>query len=336
MFCDSENLYIIAEIGSNFRLSDTEDWDRSLARAATMINTAAKTGADAVKFQVWTERDLYGLGKDEYTWALPHDCVKGLYAVAQEAELDFILSVFNPRKLEGLVEYCDAIKIASSDFPDGEIWDVALESKLALIASLGAVSRADAFTRMDILQRMEDAMPEIAYLECVAAYPAKIVDYDLKLIAEIAHWNNVTAGVSVHCSPAIAYAALPIGAKVFEFHFGIEESRNTPDACVSLLPGEFSRVCRELRDLDASLRTAHPGWSAQEQDFVLRHRKRVVATKDISTGDKLVYGKNYGFYRTKEPDSIGMVCSPLGDVTALRDFKAGQGIGHIGGELGFK
>ena len=49
--------YIIAEIGSNF--------DQSLIKAKNMILAAKRSGADAVKFQLFNPKKLYPSDKDK-------------------------------------------------------------------------------------------------------------------------------------------------------------------------------------------------------------------------------------------------------------------------------
>lgn len=65
--------------------------------------------------------------------------------------------------------------------------------------------------------------------------------------------------------------------------------------------------------------------------MILRHNRRLIAIRDISRGDILSEGENFGIYRSLKDDthafSPGMVASVNGR-GSKRDIKAGDGIGE--------
>ena len=72
------------------------------------------------------------------------------------------------------------------------------------------------------------------------------------------------------------------------------------------------------------------GWTAEEQDMVLRHRRRCVATADIMEGDRLSLGFNYGVFRTKTDDTKGLSgfsSSGISGNIAVKALSPGEGIG---------
>ena len=62
----------------------------------------------------------------------------------------------------------------------------------------------------------------------------------------------------------------------------------------------------------------------------LRHNRRLIATKDVSPGETLQYGVNYGAYRSLEDDIKGLTPLVWGVVegrAATVQIRRGSGIG---------
>ena len=53
---DPNHTFVIAEAGSNWKIGSDEE---NLMMAKSLIQTAAKAGADAVKFQTFSSQKLY-------------------------------------------------------------------------------------------------------------------------------------------------------------------------------------------------------------------------------------------------------------------------------------
>lgn len=63
---DGQPAFIIAEIGTNWRVS--ENMDENFQQALKLIDKAAEAGADAVKFQLFRSKKMYApnAGQAEY------------------------------------------------------------------------------------------------------------------------------------------------------------------------------------------------------------------------------------------------------------------------------
>ena len=89
--------FIVAEIASN--------WEGSLTTAKKLIRESKKSGADAVKFQMWRASDLY---KGHPDWKiikkseLTIDKSKKLKEYSDKVGIDFFCSGFYPEAIESL------------------------------------------------------------------------------------------------------------------------------------------------------------------------------------------------------------------------------------------
>jgi len=324
--------YVIAEIGSNFRRVN-EPLEQSLLRAELLIGEAARCGASAVKFQCFSEKALYGFGDDSCApWAFPVEHLARMRDVADREKVELIVSPFDVAWVPEIAKYAHALKIASSDFCFRQMWDACLYTGLPVIASYGACSRSNVFDTLVYYRKSVacgycEEVP-LAFLECVSAYPAKAEDYDFGSFGFLMD-TPVIPGVSLHCGPEVAYAACALGGSGFEFNLSSVLSAETPDGPVSYDSTAFKSTIESLKSVHKAVSTIHPSFSASEQEFVLKHRRRLIAIKDINPGDVLRFGKNFGAFRSHDSDALGdtpLQWNRYEGKTALVQFPKGKGI----------
>lgn len=306
---ESKKPYVIAEVGSNFVVSD--DGLSNKASAISHIKMAKQAGASAVKFQLWTVEDLYGYAarEDLRQWQLPEEWVRVLSRTCREEGMDFILSVFNPAKVEPFSPYVDAFKVASSDFRHLPLLKAMLDIKKPIIMSTGGHHVSDIGKNLEFIAKHDPNLERLCLLECVAAYPAPVKDYNLSTLVKLMVTGVRHVGVSDHTMKRlVSIAAVALGAKVFEYHFDAHrESRNleTPDAVVSLSTSELETQIHLLNQVHAASRDEAKHWMPSEQEFVLKHIRRLKFTCDVPRGTVLKYGVHYGIYRSLEDDPKG-------------------------------
>jgi sialic acid synthase SpsE len=234
--------YIIAEVGSNcFKYPSLS---QNLTCAKEQIEGAKRAGADAVKFQMFTARELWGpsavrktFSKVQDQYAVPEGWLAELRLHCRRQKIDFLCSAFSPdgfRKVDLYVKYH---KVASPEVPDPEIAETVEELRKPVIWSLGCTTP-------------ESIAGEDVLLECVSAYPADPLHYDLYATMSLASGYDCRWGISDHTKGAmLARLARSLGASVFEKHvdFSVYGGRTTPDSQVSITGEAFRMYVNDIR-----------------------------------------------------------------------------------------
>jgi sialic acid synthase SpsE len=165
----------------------------------------------------------------------------------------------------------------------------------------------------------------VVIMYCISSYPAKTVD--LTVLDKLKLFSPFV-GFSDHTTDAVylPYAAYKFhGACVIEKHFNACKEL-TPDSPHSLSPTEFRLMVDRIRGKSEG----RIGPSPEEQDMILRGKRRLVATEDIKRGDLFRRGQNFGPFRSLALDTKGMNpwnASMLHGKAASRDIQRGEGIG---------
>jgi sialic acid synthase SpsE len=243
--------YIIAEIGSNcFKFNDGM---RNFECAVRQIEGAKASGADAVKFQLFTSKELWGpachdqdfaTAQDQF--AMPEHWLPELASICLGHDIDFLCSAFSVDGFKKVEPYVRFHKIASPEVLDKTIVRYVARNPKPAIYSLGCKSYTHNYDFRTQLSQVD------LILECVSDYPADPCHYDLISVREMAMSVGCRWGISDHTAVNwLARYARSIGASVFEKHVDFYPvGRDTPDAVVSVAGEEFRRYVGTIRDQD--------------------------------------------------------------------------------------
>lgn len=280
--------FIIAEVGSNFtNLQDCLD----------SIVAAKECGADAVKFQMYTHKELYGydveiydnpigilVGEDpvyktgKMPGELPREWIPPLHSKCEEVGIEFMCTAFSPDGYRFIDPFVKRHKIASAETSDPNIWETVVSLKKPVLFSTGGS------TLEEILKPFTQyPSADLTVLYCVSVYPADCVA-KAGVDRLLRHLGN-RVGYSCHTTDGSeCYQAAAIGAKVIEKHFKIR-NMDTPDNPHSILPEEFKYMVSQIRSLksDEEYIFPHP----DEADFIKYSKRRWVPELQ-------------GYYRTKK------------------------------------
>jgi N-acetylneuraminate synthase len=150
-------------------------------------------------------------------------------------------------------------------------------------------------TGMATLSEIEEAVKtardagakQIALLKCTSGYPAEPEEMNLRTIPHLAQAFGVVAGLSDHTlSPAVAVAAVTLGASIVEKHITISRAAGGPDSAFSLEPEEFKTLVTQLRVTERALGQVHYGVSEREAASRV-FRRSLFAVADIAAGESL-------------------------------------------------
>jgi N-acetylneuraminate synthase len=290
--------YIIAEVGSN------HNGDMKLCRR--LIDAAAAAGANAVKFQSWTETSL--IAGEEYARNTEYSDKKKHFGSLREMVTAYQLT---PHQHLEAHAHCLAQGIAFSSTPFS-IEEADLLDKLAVpffkIASMDIVHLAllkhvarkqrpvVISTGMATLAEIEQAVEtvraegneQIVLLHCVSIYPPEYDTIHLRNIATLQQAFDVPVGFSDHTlGTAIPLAAISIGACIVEKHFTLDRDMAGWDHAISASAEQLRTIVTEGRNIFAALGDYRRTVSAAEMEKRGKFRRSLVVRRNLETGHTL-------------------------------------------------
>lgn len=286
--------YIIAEIGVNH--------NGKVELAHRMIDEAKAAGADAVKFQTFITDDVLlptatqaayqraavgEISQSEMvrTLELSFDDFAALHRHCAEVGIDFISTAFDPASLDFVI----SLKPPCLKWPSGEItnWPLlrqAAAAGLPILLSTGMASVRDIAGALDQI----GPNGEVAILQCVSNYPARIEDQNLRALPALAAAFGRPVGFSDHTlGPYAAIAARALGMCVLEKHFTLDKTMAGPDHAASSEPAEFAELVQVLRQVETGLGDGVKRPLPCEGDVAAVARKALVYRRDLPRGHVL-------------------------------------------------
>jgi sialic acid synthase SpsE len=326
--------FIIAEVGSNW--ASFEDCKNSIAQAK-------QCGADAVKFQAYDAQSLYGLDWEWEGKVITKDSLWGrmsavrsglmdstlllewLPKLAEKAKacgIEFMCSAFSPELAEAVNPFVNVHKVASAELTHVRLLQKLRSFGKPVILSTGASWAADIKQALKVLEGVP-----VILMYCVAAYPAQEINLDT--IPLMLSTFGVPIGFSDHSVDVgfIPAGAVRAGAVVIEKHFTALPVLACPDRGHSLTPDQFKRMVGSIRGGG----TVSLGPSREEKPMILRHNRRLIATRDIAVGEALTEGVNFGAYRSLKDDTKAAspwMIDQMNGKAVKRAIPAGDGISY--------
>lgn len=267
--------FIVAEAGVN------HNGDPELARG--LVDAAAETGVDAVKFQTFKAERLVspaapkaayqarGTRADESQLEmlrkleLSPDVHRELFARCRERGLLFMSTPFDEESADLLDELGVAVfKIGSGELTNWPFLKYVAEKKKPIILSTGMsyLSEVDEAVRT-IRQAGND---RLILLHCVSNYPADPADVNLRAMRAMEAAFGLPVGFSDHTLGIdVAVAAVALGAAVVEKHFTLDRDLPGPDHRSSLEPDQLTRLVKAIRDVELALGSGEKRPAASEQ-----------------------------------------------------------------------
>ena len=287
-------VFVIAEIGINH--------DGSVSQARKLIDAAAESGADAVKFQSYRTDHLLIPSRDRY--AQQTDGAESAYQMLRRCELSWedqaklkkdadergILFLSTPFD-EGSVDFLDSLDVQAFKIASGDITHVPL---LRQVASKGKPILLS--TGMSYLSEVADAIwtlrsagaKEIVLMHCVSSYPSLPVQMNLRALQTMQSYFELAVGLSDHSEGILlSLVAVPLGAVVIEKHFTLDKNASGPDHKASMDPADLKALVKSLRDVESSLGDGRKRPSDIEEESRLLGRRSIVAAVDIRAQEKI-------------------------------------------------
>ena len=289
----ANRVFFVAEIGSNHA--------GSLDIASSLIEEAARRGADAVKFQSFRATTLHrsrrspqrGMWQVDPTYnvlkkyQLPMSWHARLQKVADDCGVLFLSTAFDLDQAEFLAGLgVPAFKIASGDITFHALLRRVARFGKPILLSTGASYLHEIRTAVRVI--LDEGNDQIVLLHCVSLYPPRAEDLNLKAVATLARSFNLPVGYSDHSHElANVISAVTLGARVIERHFTFSRSLPGPDNPFATEPEEFEHMVSTVRQLEQALGTGDKVPAAPEIEVRRTGRRGLYARRAIRAGETL-------------------------------------------------
>lgn len=290
-------VYIIAEAGSNH--------DRDLAQARRLVEVAAESGADAVKFQTFTSDRIVAETPTRAKYLdsilppgktmselfreleLPHEWHAELKSHAESCGIDFVSTPFDHEA----VDLLDGLGVKVFKVATYELWHLPLIRDIAsrgkpIICSTGMADIGEVQLAVDAVRSTGNE--QLILLHCVVNYPPPFAELNLRAIETMRRAFGVPVGWSDHTPGWLApVVATALGAAVIEKHFTTDRTRSGPDHRFALEPAELTAMVRAIRDAQDALGDGVKRMAPAEADLYVTARRSLFAARAIEPGTVL-------------------------------------------------
>ncbi len=287
---------VIAEAGVN------HDGDPDLAHR--LVDVAADSGADAVKFQTFDPDRLVSAAADATPYqrargaaagqrsllaslTLPESVWAELRDHASERGTLFLSTPFDLGSAELLVGLgVPGLKVSSGELTNTPFLRELAALGVPLLVSTGMGSAAEV---ADAVEACVEA-PGTVLFHCVSAYPAPLEQCNLRAIPQMARAHGLPVGWSDHTTGLTsALGAVALGASVLEKHVTTDRTRSGPDHAASLEPGELTAYVAECRALARALGDGTKRRVPAEEENAHLVRRSWHAVRDLAPGTVLAH-----------------------------------------------
>jgi sialic acid synthase SpsE len=283
--------FIIAEIGNN-HLGRVES-------AHEMLDAAADSGVDAVKFQLYTPELLVTadmpvlahVPKSEATtqrerfskMRLPDAAYQELANHAVERGVVFLTTPFDRESVDLLDPFLQAYKIASGEANNFGLIDYIKAKNKPILLSTGMCSEAEVDALVERLPADRSAI-----LHCIGSYPTPDDQASLAVIGRMRQRYGLPIGYSDHTVDTLApIVAVAMGATVIEKHFLIDPDSPAGDRALSITPKQMSRMVEDIRRIESMLGDSIRALQPCEEYGSRALRKCLYASTGIQAGDMI-------------------------------------------------
>jgi N-acetylneuraminate synthase len=277
---------IVAEAGINH--------NGDLALARELVDAAAESGADVVKFQThFPEHEmLRGGATAAYVGESLFDLLTRT-ALSRDAHFELrdraaqkgILFLSTPFSREA-ADFLETVGVPAFKTGSGELSNVPLLVHIArkgrpMIISTG-MSTPDEIDRT--VGAVRATGTPFALMHCTSTYPTPYEHVQLECIPALQRRYGVPVGFSDHTLGSyLGYAVAAIGANVFEKHFTVSRTLPGPDQSGSMEPDELKTLVEGVRAIErahGATKQIQPG----EQDVRAMANHSVVSLRPIRAG----------------------------------------------------
>ena len=293
---DAAPVYVIAEVGIN------HNGDFNLAKK--MIEVAAKTGVDAVKFQKRTIDEMYTKSflNQPYTKYYSYGATYGehkrfleftddqffeLKECAAQNKVDFIVSGFDFSGFDFIEKQLDVDihKIASPFVTHYPLLKQVAEYGKPIILSSGMHSIEEIENAVKFIKQIND---QVILLQATTLYPCPDELANISVLKTFRDKMNVLVGYSSHDKGVVIPAAsVTFGACVIEKHFTLDRTMIGPDHAASVEPRGMEMIVKYARSIHSGIGSGQKDLINEEKEARVKYGVSVVTKRDIKKGQMI-------------------------------------------------
>jgi len=288
---------IIAEAGVNH--------NGDLGTAKRLIEVAAKSGADYVKFQTFSANQLVTKKARKARYQIQGSISDdSQFEMLRRLELNELMhrELIEESRAQGIGFISSAFDIESANMllsfgqdifkiPSGEITNLPYLRHIGgfrkrVILSTGMSNLQEVLDALKILNIAGTSNSQVTVLHCTSAYPAPVADVNLLAMKTMKEALNIEVGYSDHTLGfEVAIAAVALGASVIEKHFTLDRNLPGPDHKVSLEPDELNSMVAKIRNIEKALGDGVKRPMQSELENIDLVRRSIVAKCSINQGE---------------------------------------------------
>ncbi len=284
----NQKVFVVAEIGNNH--------EGSFALAQEMVGRAAEAGVDAVKFQTFIPEDFVSRKDAERLerlrrFQLSHDQFLKLADQARELRVGFFSTPLDLASARFLNTIQSVFKIASGDNTFFPLIEAIASFGKPTIISTGLADLA-LLDKIYELWCQKSSADKLAFLHCVASYPAPMTQANLGAICTLRErYSDVLIGYSDHTIGIdAAIYAVAAGARLIEKHFTVDKNYSSfRDHQLSADPDDMRRLVDAALQVSAVMGDGRKVPQTCEEELRTAARRSVAAAHDLHEGAVLTY-----------------------------------------------
>ena len=282
--------YFVAEVNSSH--------NGNVEVAKQMIDAAAETGCDCVKFQSWSAESLYSQTyyKDNpiakriiAKFSLTAEQLKEMASYARSKGIDFSSTPYSCEEVDFLIDVCKApfVKVASMDLNNLKYLRYIAKKGVPIVLSTG-MSTMDEIKRA--VKTIEaEGNKQICLLHCISIYPPEFDTIHLNNILGLREaFPDCAIGFSDHSHGVeMAVAATTLGAALIEKHLTLDSKKIGMDNQMATEPEEMAQMVRCCLNTQIALGNKERVVRQAEQEQMEKMRRSIILTKDLESGHVL-------------------------------------------------
>ena len=308
-YAHSDSTYVVAEIG--------QAHDGSLGILHSLVDVLAKTGDDAIKFQMHiADAESSDLEPFRVKFS-PSDVSRYDYWKRMELTqvqwnelksrcdalgVEFLATPFSNAAVDMLEELeVEKYKVGSGDLSNPLLLERIARTGKELIISTGLANMKELDRAVDLIRSSGNGF---GIMQCTTSYPTEAVDVGLAWIPKCQARYGCPVGLSDHSGRIYAgLGAVALGANMVEFHTTFDKRMFGPDSAASLTISEVSELVEGIRFLEQA-RAVGPekGAASRSTELSRIFGKSLAVNRDLPAGHVIVFEDLEG----KKPSDAGL------------------------------